>query len=205
MSFPDSLKEIDIYLFDQLQRGRIVQGMRILDAGCGLGRNLVYFLDNGFDVRAVDRRRDSVEAVRKLASRHALGLPRSNFRVESVESMSFSDASVDVVICSALLHFADDEAHFNAMVKELWRVLSPGGLLFARLASTIGMNSTRFAHVAGRRFVQPDGDERFLVDAPLLLAATERLGGTLADPLKTTVVHDKRCMTTWVVRKPKTD
>jgi 2-polyprenyl-3-methyl-5-hydroxy-6-metoxy-1,4-benzoquinol methylase len=31
--------QLDIYWFDQLLRGRIVPGMRILDAGCGFGRN----------------------------------------------------------------------------------------------------------------------------------------------------------------------
>ena len=45
---------IDIYLFDQLLKGRFVPGMRILDAGCGSGRNLVYFLRSGYEVFAVD-------------------------------------------------------------------------------------------------------------------------------------------------------
>jgi hypothetical protein len=39
------------------------------------------------------------------------------------------------------------------------------------------------------------------VDEPLLLALTAELGGQLMDPLKTTVVQNQRCMTTWVVRK----
>jgi hypothetical protein len=40
-----------------------------------------------------------------------------------------------------------------------------------------------------------------VVDEAQLLAITEALGGTLLDPLKTTVVQDQRCMTTWVIRK----
>ena len=191
---------IDIYLFDQLLRGRIAPGMRILDAGCGGGRNLVYLLQHGYDVCANDESSDAIAAVRELASRLAPQLPAANFRVESVEHMSFADASADVVISSAVLHFARDDEQFDAMVAEMWRVLAPRGMLFARLASSIGIEqATR--HVAGRRFHLPDGSERYLVDAAFLADVTRRLGGQFLDPLKTTVVQDQRAMTTWVVRK----
>jgi tellurite methyltransferase len=103
-------------------------------------------------------------------------------------------------VSSAVLHFARDEAHFMAMVGEMWRVLRPGGILFCRLASNIGMES-RVEPLGGRRFWLPDGSERFLVDAAMLTALTGRLGGKFIDPIKTTVVHDQRCMTTWVTRK----
>jgi len=59
----------------------------------------------------------------------------------------------------------------------------------------------RVTPLSGRRHRLPDGSERFLVDEPYLLALTAELGGALVDPLKTTVVQDQRCMTTWVLRK----
>jgi tellurite methyltransferase len=59
----------------------------------------------------------------------------------------------------------------------------------------------RFTSRGGRRFALPDGTERFLVDEPYLLELTSDLGGALLDPLKTTVVQDRRCMTTWVMRR----
>ena len=55
--------------------------------------------------------------------------------------------------------------------------------------------------IGGRRFLLPDGTERYLVDEKMLVDLTRKLGGTLLDPLKTTVVQDQRCMTTWVMRK----
>jgi SAM-dependent methyltransferase len=192
--------DIDIYLFDQLQRGRIAPGMRIIDAGCGGGRNLVYLLRHGFDVAACDRDYNSVEAVRALASRLAPQLPGGNFRVEPIEAMSFPDACADVVLASAVLHFAHDDEHFRAMVSQLWRVLKPGGMLFARLASSIGLED-RVRPVRGRVHRLPDGSERYLVDEAFLLRLTSELGGELLDPLKTTVVQDQRSMTTWVLRK----
>lgn len=188
--------QIDIYLFDQLLKGRIAPGMRILDAGCGGGRNLVYFLREGYDVFGVDQDARAVQTVRTLAR----ALPESNFRVELIERMSFEDACADVVINSAVLHFARDDAQFEAILNGAWRALKPGGLFFCRLASTIGMES-HVEHIEGRRYRSPDGAERYLVDEALLAAHAARLGGELADPLKTTVVQNQRAMTTWVLRK----
>jgi SAM-dependent methyltransferase len=192
--------QIDIYLFDQLLKGRIAPGMRILDSGCGGGRNLVYFLREGYEVYASDVDARAVESVRALARKLAPGLAAANFRVEASENMSFEEGCADVVISNTVLHFARDDAHFEAMLNGLWRVLKVGGLFFSRLGSTIGMES-QVRRIAGRRYWSPDGSERYLVDAALLEAHTERLGGELADPIKTTVVHNQRSMTTWVMRK----
>lgn len=193
--------DIDVYLFDQLLRGRLVPGMRVLDAGCGRGRNLVYLLRRGYDVCAVDADPAAVGAVRALAARLAPSLPDSNFVVEPVESISLPDASVDAVISSAVLHFARSPAHFEAMVQRMWAVLRPGGLFFCRLASSTGIEG-RIVPLGDGRYQLPDGSERFLVSEPQLAALTTRLGGRLVDPIKSTIVQDMRCMATWVVRAP---
>jgi tellurite methyltransferase len=180
---------IDIYLFDQLLRGRIVPGMRIFDAGCGYGRNLVYFLNEGYEVYGVDQDPQAIAS-----------LPAENFRVESIEQMSFPDAFADVVLSSAVLHFARDDRQFRAMLEGSWRILKPGGLFFCRLASSIGIESL-IMQIADRRYHLPDGSERYLVDEALLCDLTRELGGRLLDPLKTTVVQNQRSMTTWVMQK----
>ena len=192
--------QIDIYLFDQLLRKRIVPGMRILDAGCGFGRNLVFLLRAGYDVSACDGDEDAMAEVRELAARLAPALPQSNFRVEPVEQLSFAPATFDVVISSAVLHFARDQVQFDAMLRSMWNMLRPGAMLFARLASTIGIEDG-LKPLGGRRFVLPDSTQRFLVDEAMLTGAAQLLGGDLLDPLKTTVVQDQRSMTTWVLRK----
>ena len=174
--------------------------MRILDAGCGGGRNLVYFLQQGYDVCALDADPVAIQSVRTLARRLAPRLPELNFRAETVEASMFPDHTADVVLSSAVLHFARDETNFAAMLAGSWRLVRPGGLFFCRLASSIGMEG-RFLPLGGGRYKLPDGSERFLVDEGRLLALTAKLGGELVDPLKTTVVQDQRCMTTWVVRR----
>ena len=185
---------IDIYLFDQLLRGNITPGMRVLDAGCGSGRNLVYLLHEGYEIFASDQDPAAIEHVRTVLPT----LPANHLRVEPIEAISYPNGSFDLVICSAVLHFSRDEAHFDAMLRNLWRMLKPGGILFCRLASTIGMPHQ---HLTGRRYLAPDGIERFCVDEALLMHLTAKLGGQLVDPIKTTVVQDQRCMTTWVTSK----
>ena len=194
------LDRVDIYLLDQLVRRQLTPHMRTLDAGCGGGRNLRLLLQLGFDVCASDEDPRAIESARRLANRIAPHLPATNFRVEPVERSTFDSAAFDAIVSSAVLHFARDEEQFTAMVNEMWRLLRSGGLFFCRLASTIGMED-RMQPLGGRRFALPDGSERYLVDEALLLALTKRLGGILVDPLKTTIVQDQRCMTTWVVGK----
>jgi tellurite methyltransferase len=198
-SLRELLGDIDVYLVDQLMRGRIAPGMRILDAGCGGGRNVEYLMRAGYDVSGTDQSPAAVDATRKMAMRYAPHLALENFRVERVEQSSFEPRSFDFIISSAVLHFARNEAHFHAMVDEMWRLLRPGGTLFARLASTIGMPLEAFRPLGDRRFAMPDRSERFLVDEHMLMATTNRLGGVLLDPIKTTVVQNARCMTTWVI------
>lgn len=225
----DSLQElfgnIDIYLFDQLLKDRFAPGMRVLDAGCGSGRNLVYFLRNGYEVFAVDQSEEAILKIRKLASALAPHLPADNFRVEPVELMSFgkeansrqqtvnskttsatpklaeeSSGGFDWVLSSAVLHFASNEEHWEAMIAEMWRVLMPGGIFFARLASTIGMED-KIKLIEGRRYHLPDGSDRFLVDEAMLKKVTAALGGEFIEPIKTTLVENLRAMTTWVIKK----
>jgi SAM-dependent methyltransferase len=183
--------EIDIYLFDQLLKGRITRGMRILDAGCGYGRNLVYLMKAGYEAHGVDLDPDAVAAMLRKGP---------NFHVAAVDNMPFADAFADVVISNTVLHFARDDAHFQAMLREMWRVLKPGGMLFCRLGSSIGMER-QIVQVQGRRYHSPDGSERYLVNEALLDQAAADLGAVLLDPLKTTIVRDQRAMTTWVLRK----
>jgi hypothetical protein len=56
-------------------------------------------------------------------------------------------------------------------------------------------------HLSGNRYLAPDGVERFCVDEAMLMHLTAKMNAQLVDPLKTTVVQNRRSMTTWVLRK----
>ncbi len=200
-SLGEQFGAIDIYLFDQLLRGRIAKPQRILDAGCGRGRNLVYFLREGYSVYGLDADASSVAAVRGLASELAPGTPENRFRHELLEASTFESGSADVVISIAVLHFARDDGHFRTLLEASWRLLAPGGLFFCRLASSIGLDPAALGPLGHGRFHLPDGSDRYLVTADRLAALEGDLGAASLDPLKTTVVGNLRSMTTWVLRK----
>jgi len=191
--------DIDIYLFDQLLRGRFDGRRRVLDAGSGSGRNLPFLLSRGFEVFALDEDPAAVTSVRKLAERLAPTLPVDNIRQGVLDTLPWPDGHMDAIICSAVLHFARDRTHFERLLAEMWRVLAPGGLFFARLASSIGIESLIDAPVGRVRL--PDGSDRFVVDERFLLDKARELGATPLDPIKTTNVQQQRCMTTWVLQK----
>jgi SAM-dependent methyltransferase len=190
---------IDIYLFDQLLKGRYDNCKKILDVGCGNGRNLVYFLRNGYKVFGVDPQPRAVETARELSAALAPDNPLENFMICAAENLPYPDAAFDLVICSAVLHFARDIQHFDTMLQSMFRVLKPGGYFFARLASDIGIEHL-VKPLGNDRYLLPDGSERFLVNEQVLLQYTNQYG-ELYEPIKTTNVQNMRCMTTWCVQK----
>lgn len=194
------LGQTDIYLLDQIMRGRITPDMRVLDAGCGSGRNARYLLGQGADLYGVDTDPAQIERVRALAAR--LGPPASSdrFEVADLANLPFPDRHFDAVVCSAVLHFARDHAHCEAMLGEMFRVLREGGVFFGRLASTIGIETLVRPRGDGW-YGLPDGTDRFLVDQSWLEETAGRLGAKLLDPIKTTNVQNLRAMTTWVMEK----
>ena len=191
---------IDIYLFDQLLKGTYNNCTKVLDAGCGGGRNLVYFLRNGYRVYGIDPNPEAIAAVKQLSKEINPINPVRNFKVAYAEKLPYKDAYFNLVISSAVLHFAESPSHFEAMLHSMWRVLKPGGYFFARLASDIGIEGM-VQPLGNGRYLLPDGSERFLVSQQLLLDYTESLNGYLHEPIKTTNVQNLRCMTTWCMQK----
>jgi tellurite methyltransferase len=191
---------IDIYLFDQILKNRFSQSAKILDAGCGGGRNIYYFLRNGFEVFGIDNDPQAIEYNQSLAAVLSPKLPSANFQISSVEKMPFGSESFELVISCAVLHFAENQRHFNAMVQEMWRVLKPQGILFARLATSIGIEHL-IEPTENGRFLLPDGSERFLATETMLFEISKELSAIWLEPLKTTNVQNLRCMSTIVWQK----
>ncbi|KQM69236.1 methyltransferase type 11 [Pedobacter sp. Leaf216] len=196
----ETFGDIDIYLFDQLLKGTYSNCDTVLDAGCGTGRNLMYFLKNGYQVYGIDSSADAIAQLQVSAEQFSATVGKDRFQVSQVENMPFENEKFDLVISSAVLHFAESLKHFEAMLEEMWRVLKPGGYFFCRLSSDIGIESS--VHFIGNgRYIIPDGSERFLVNQEMLIRMTNKLGAALHEPLKTTNVQNMRSMTTWCIKK----
>lgn len=193
------LGNIDIYLLDQILKGRLLPHMRVLDAGCGSGRNSSYLLKSGFEVFGIDQ---STEAIAYLQQKlpPELSQASENFQLGVIEKMPYPQAHFDWVICNAVLHFAKNPTHFEAMVSEMLRVLKPTGILFARLASDIGIQHL-IQPLQNGWYHLPDGSDRFLVNELQLIEITQKLEAHFIEPIKTTNVQNLRAMTTWVIQK----
>jgi len=191
---------IDIYLFDQLLKGRFDGCQRIIDIGIGGARNIPYFLQNGFEVYGIDPLPEAIANAKGLAAELAPELSPDNFIVATAEDLPFADHYFDLSVCSAVFHFAKNDAHFDAMLRSVWRTLKPGGYFFARLASDIGIEGL-VKPLGDNVYLLPDGTNRYLVNQEKLLYYTAELNGELYEPIKTTNVQNLRCMTTWCMRK----
>lgn len=190
------LGHTDIYLLDQIMKGRYVATDTVLDAGAGGGRNLRWFLHEGCTVYATDRSPEALEALRE----NYPDLPRAQIHLAPVEQLPFPDAFFDHVICSAVLHFADSTRHFEQMFAELARVLRPGGSIFIRATTDAGLSFTPESLGQGR-FSLPDDTERFLITRSLLDHVLKQHQLQLLEPFKTVVVDDVRSMAVIVIGK----
>jgi SAM-dependent methyltransferase len=192
----DIVGTTDIYLLDQILKGRYGSSGAILDVGAGPGRNLRWFVRQGFDVFGTDLDPAAVDAMR----RHYPGVPRENFQVASAESLPFPDEHFDHVVCCAVLHFARNPANFEEMFGELIRVLKPGGSLFARVATDVGL-AEKMIPLGDGRFTMPDGTDRFLLTRSTLDALLSKHQLRMLEPFKTVLVDEVRSMTALVIAK----
>lgn len=195
------LGNIDIYLLDALLKGYFSNGTKLLDAGCGEGRNLHWFLRNGYEAWGVDENPGAIRMLKFVANSLQKGYPLDRFVTAGLEAIPQPEASFDSVICSAVLHFAKGESHFRQMWAELWRVLKPEGVLFIRTATDLGMKEKELQTAGDGRYLLPDGSYRFLLTEPLLEDLLREYPMQWLEPLKSVLVAGQRSMGILLLRK----
>lgn len=195
-----TLGNIDIYLLDQILKGRISSDMRILDAGCGEGRNLIYFMNEGYDIHGIDTNPDAIRMLQFVAKSNYPQYERERFQVGRIDEMLYPNAAFDWIISSAVLHFSKSEEEFWLGLREMDRVLKPGGTLFIRMTSDLGMDWNQLqAH--GEQHLLPDGSMRFLLTDQIIHQIKSELAYESLEPTKSVWVDGKRSMATLVLRK----
>ena len=193
-SLQSAVGQTDVYLIDQILKGRFLPTQKILDAGCGSGRNMYWFLQNDFNVAGIDSSPSAIELLKKQYPSIT-----DRFHIAPVEQMPFSDEEFDHVISSAVLHFAHSTFHFHQMFSEMVRVLKKRGMLFIRMTCDIGLEE-KVIHVKDGTYYIPDGSKRFLLTRALLKDCLEQYPLVLLEPFKTVLVDDVRSMSTVVLQ-----
>lgn len=194
------LGNIDIYLLDQVLKGRYQRAHRILDVGCGEGRNLVYFIRNGYQVQGIDQDASAILMLQYVARSLRPDAEKGDFLVGKAEALPYADQSFDALISIAVLHFAHDKVHFWAMIAELHRVLKPGGTLFIRMNTAVGIEA-QVEPLQNDLHALQDGSIRFLLTRMLLDELLQRFQMRLLEPFKAVVVADMRAMCTLMLEK----
>lgn len=188
----DALRGIDVYFIDQLLKGNVSATSRILDAGCGSGRNIHYLLNLGINITGID---ENPTSIAELKLRYPS--QKDQFIETSIEDFQPS-ARFDFIICNAVLHFANNHAHFNSLFEKIVSFLDQNGILFIRMTSTIGMNLP-FSETGVYHLL--DGSTRYLITREQVTELCKRYTLSLVEPVKTVKVEELRTMTTLVFRK----
>ena len=195
----NELGNLDIYLLDQILKGRVNTSARILDAGCGEGRNLIYFLNNGYKVWGIDQNPDAIRMLHFILGSKYPSTSKANFVQSELSEITYPSSSFDYVICSAVLHFARSHAEFRKMFEELVRVTASNGQLFIRMTSDIGLSNIEI--LPNGRAHLPDGSTRYLLTESMLTQLMQAHNLQKVEPLKSVIVEDRRTMTTLVLKK----
>ncbi len=194
------LGNIDIYLLDQILKGRFTPDMKILDAGCGEGRNAVYFINSGYQVFGIDENELAIQYIRYLSKSLKPDYDAHRFQVGKLEEIPFHTSAFDAVICSAVLHFAADESNFWEMMDEILRVLKQGGILWFRMTTAFGGMKEESRELGGGKYLLPDGSERFLMTQEHVDKLQEK-GLRFLEVPKSVLVHGQRTMGVFVFEK----
>lgn len=194
------LGNVDIYLLDQILKGRFSKEMKILDAGCGEGRNSVYFIQKEYQIFGIDPNELAIQYCRYLANSLNPEFDVHRFQEGKLEEIPFHSGAFDAVICSAVLHFAADVDNFWQMIREIHRVLKPGGVFWFRMTTAFGGILEQSTDLGEGKYGLPDGSERF-VFLPEYVDKCQDMGFKFLEPMKTVLIPGQREMGVFVMEK----
>lgn len=195
------LGNIDIYLLDQILKGNFSMDMKILDVGCGEGRNSVYFLREGYQIFGVDKNPVAIQMARIQAQSIQQNYDVHRFQTALVEDMPFHKGAFDAMISSAVLHFAKNTAHFHRMMDEMMRILKPGGTLFLRMTTGFAGILDKSTAIGDGIYLLPDGSQRFVLTEELLGEIQKKHHLLHLEAPKSVLVHGQRAMGVLVLQK----
>ncbi len=196
-----ALGNTDIYLIDAILKGYFDPCSRLLDAGCGEGRNLTWFLGQMDAIYGIDLNESALLYAKIYCRSLNKKVAEENFLKADLAQNPFPNDFFDAAISIAVLHFAQNREHFTQQWNELVRVCRPGGLLFLRLSTLMGMDYIP-EPVENDWFLLKSSDIWYLPDQKQLEELIQANRLQLLEPMKSVCVHGQRSMSTLILRKP---
>lgn len=182
------LGNIDLFLLDQILKGRFEQAARILEVGCGEGRNLTYFIRNGYDVWGIDHHPTALQMLRMIGHSLHTNFDKEKFIEAKITEIPFPPQSFDAIICSAVLHFSPSEEAFFAAWDEMMKVLRKDGFLFISMYSSIP-------------FPGKTQSDFFLLTETLYRTVLQRYKLQEIEPTRTVVTGDAQAIAYLILKK----
>jgi len=100
----------------------LLPGKKVLDAGCGSGRDVSYFLEEGLDAMGIDLSEGMIEEAKKRVK-------KGNFKIMNFLDLKFKDKTFDGIWSMAgFLHTSRED--LKKALKEFYRVLKEEGILY---------------------------------------------------------------------------
>ncbi len=184
--------DMDIFLMDLILKGKIPEKGKVLDAGCGEGRNGIYFINNQYSYTGVDTDRSKVSLIEFLS-----GGTESSFFVEDIKTFAERKETFDFIVCSRVLHFAESVDHFYEMWNDLISMLNPRAIIYISMDSVIDTDIGEAKD--NGRFLFPDGEVRFAITKEIYKDIKK--GFEEIESLKTLVAHEKRAQSFIALKK----
>jgi SAM-dependent methyltransferase len=132
---------------------------KVLDAGCGNGRHLVFFAEQGFDVYGIDISEEAVEIAHAWLAKKGLS---AQVKVASTTQLPFADQNFDIILSYGVLdHIPFAEA--KKAIKEIERVSCQGAYLYVTLRSIEDSEFGRGPDVEKNTFVLQEGYEKGII------------------------------------------
>ncbi len=190
--------DIDLELLDLILKGYFSNVKRLLDVGCGDGRNLIYFLQKEFEIYAIDQDKSCVELVRYMVR----NFERDPERIihAAILDRTFSKNFFDAVLCSRVLHFSESEQSFLRSWYKMHEILKPGGLLYVSSDTMIGFERN-VRRIDSEKWQFSDGSVRFLVSNELLQKMDIEKHFEWIAPMKTIHYGDHHAQVVFCLKK----
>jgi len=193
------LGNMDMHLLDQVLKGKFTPGIRILDAGCGEGRNLIYFLKNGYDVYALDQDSTAIKMARMQATTLGVNVESNRFVIGNLAALPFEDDLFEATVSANVLHLAADEATFYRWFQELIRVTAPNGHLFIKMMALKGIAPPE--PKGNGLYKLPDDSVRLLFTDSILKEIEHMEEVTFTDSLRYEIIPVQGSWVFMIIRK----